>query len=106
MVGAEGVAVEQQAGVDTERAARAEGSADGGMAAGPQIGAEGADELDLYDASRFLSFAHAFNAIFVQARPLSEICSWDEDVDSVAGITRVEPHEADGAGPDESQANE
>jgi uncharacterized protein len=47
--------------------------------------------LDLYASHRFLSFADAFNAAFMQDRGLTEVYSWDEDFDRLPDITRVEP---------------
>jgi uncharacterized protein len=46
--------------------------------------------LELY-AQRPISFADAYNAVYLQARGLSEIYSWDGDFDKLPGIERVEP---------------
>lgn len=46
--------------------------------------------LELY-AQRPISFADAYNAIYLQARGLTEIYSWDGDFDKLPGIERVEP---------------
>jgi len=46
--------------------------------------------LDLYAETK-VSFADAYNAIFMHANRISEIYSWDGDFDKLSGITRVEP---------------
>jgi uncharacterized protein len=46
--------------------------------------------LDLY-ATTNLSFADAYNAVYAQARGITEVYSWDTDFDRVPGLTRVEP---------------
>lgn len=46
--------------------------------------------LDLY-AEKNVSFADAFNAIYMQSRGLTSIYSWDKDFDKLAGFDRVEP---------------
>ncbi|MCX6021120.1 MAG: PIN domain-containing protein [Chloroflexi bacterium] len=48
------------------------------------------DALDLY-VQRNISFADAYNAVYMKSRGLSEIYTWDTDFDKIEGITRVEP---------------
>lgn len=48
------------------------------------------EALDLYATSP-LSFADAFNVVYMRRQGLHEIYSWDMDFDRVQGITRVEP---------------
>lgn len=50
--------------------------------------------LDLY-AAHNVSFADAYNAIYMRSRGLDEIYSWDTDFNDIAGMTRVEPDETD-----------
>jgi len=38
-----------------------------------------------------MSFADAYNSVYMQANQLTEIYSWDTDFDRVPGITRLEP---------------
>lgn len=52
--------------------------------------AEFLSALDLYVATA-ISFADAYNAVYLQARGLAEIYSWDKDFDSIPGVRRVEP---------------
>lgn len=49
--------------------------------------------LELY-VTRNISFADAYNAVYMQSRRLSEIYSWDTDFDNIEGLARVEPDEA------------
>jgi uncharacterized protein len=49
--------------------------------------------LDLYVERPYLSFADAFNVVYMRARGITEIYSWDTDFDRVGGVTRVEPEE-------------
>jgi uncharacterized protein len=44
-------------------------------------------------AKQNISYADAFKAVYMQAKDLTEIYSWDTDFDHIAGITRVEPQE-------------
>ncbi len=46
--------------------------------------------LDLY-LSQNISFADAYNAVYMQERRIKEIYSWDNDFDGIEGILRVEP---------------
>lgn len=46
--------------------------------------------LDFY-ARHNLSFADAYNVLYMQARDITDIYSWDTDFDKVEGITRLEP---------------
>lgn len=48
------------------------------------------DALDLY-VERNVSFADAFNAVYMRSRGLNEIYSWDTDFDRIEVLTRVEP---------------
>ncbi len=50
------------------------------------------DALDLY-ASSNISYADAYHAVYVKARGVTEIYSWDSDFDKIEGIARVEPEE-------------
>lgn len=50
------------------------------------------DALDLY-ASNNVSYADAYNAVYMKARGMSEIYSWDSNFDKLEGIARVEPQE-------------
>lgn len=50
------------------------------------------DALDLY-AGNNVSYADAYNAVYMKARGMSEIYSWDSDFDRLEGIARVEPQE-------------
>ncbi len=50
--------------------------------------------LELY-ASKNMSFADAFNAVYMQSRGVSEIYSWDTDFDKLEGFARLEPSEED-----------
>jgi predicted nucleic acid-binding protein len=38
-----------------------------------------------------MSFADAYNSVYMQANRLTQIYSWDTDFDRVPGITRLEP---------------
>jgi len=38
-----------------------------------------------------MSFADAYNSVYMQANQLTQIYSWDTDFDRVPGITRLEP---------------
>ena len=49
-----------------------------------------AGALDLY-VSRNISFADAYNGVYMQSRGLAEIYSWDTDFDELPDIVRVEP---------------
>jgi predicted nucleic acid-binding protein len=42
-------------------------------------------------AERNISYADAFNAVYMQAKGITEVYSWDEDFDRIEGITRIEP---------------
>lgn len=46
--------------------------------------------LDLF-VERNIPFADAFNALYMQARGVSEIYAWDQDYSRVPGIQRIEP---------------
>ena len=46
--------------------------------------------LDLF-VERNISYVDAFNALYVQAKGMKEVYSWDKDFDRIEGITRVEP---------------
>ena len=46
--------------------------------------------FDLY-LTKNISFADAYNAVYVQTEEVSHIYSWDEDFDKIDGITRLEP---------------
>lgn len=46
--------------------------------------------LDLY-VERNISFADAYNAVYMQSQGLAEIYSGDTDFDRIDGMTRVEP---------------
>ncbi|MBI2597402.1 PIN domain-containing protein [Candidatus Daviesbacteria bacterium] len=46
--------------------------------------------LDLY-VGKNISFADAYNVIYMQSQQFSEIYSWDTDFDRIEGITRIEP---------------
>jgi uncharacterized protein len=48
--------------------------------------------FDLY-ISKNISFADAYNAVYMQAEEISQIYSWDRDFDKIDGITRLEPTE-------------
>jgi predicted nucleic acid-binding protein len=48
--------------------------------------------LNLF-AERNISYADAFNAVYMQAKGIKEVYSWDEDFDRIEGITRIEPQE-------------
>lgn len=54
------------------------------------------DALDRYAvASRQVSFADIYNALYAQSQGMTEIYSWDKDFDAIEGITRVEPGDGD-----------
>jgi predicted nucleic acid-binding protein len=44
-------------------------------------------------AERNISYADAFNAVYMQAKGIEEVYSWDEDFDCIEGITRIEPED-------------
>jgi predicted nucleic acid-binding protein len=44
-------------------------------------------------AERNISYADAFNAVYMQSKGMTEVYSWDEDFDRIEGITRVEPED-------------
>ena len=46
--------------------------------------------FDLY-VTKNISFADAYNAVYMQAEEVSYIYSWDRDFDKIDGITRLEP---------------
>jgi uncharacterized protein len=46
--------------------------------------------LDLYSATS-LSFADAFNTVYMKERGIRDIYSWDTDFDRIDGVTRLEP---------------
>ncbi len=46
--------------------------------------------FDLY-LTKNISFADAYNAVYMQAEEVSHIYSWDRDFDKIDGITRLEP---------------
>jgi predicted nucleic acid-binding protein len=48
--------------------------------------------LDIF-VKQNISYADAFNALYMQAKGMIEVYSWDEDFDRIAGITRIEPQE-------------
>ena len=48
------------------------------------------EALEIY-ATTSLSFADAFNAVYMKSQNLSEIWSYDEDFDKLPEITRYEP---------------
>ncbi|MBI2431023.1 MAG: PIN domain-containing protein [Candidatus Levybacteria bacterium] len=50
------------------------------------------DVLDLF-VERNISFADAYNALYMRAQEIPEIYSWDTDFDKLEGITRIEPQE-------------
>lgn len=50
------------------------------------------DAFDLYVSSN-ISFADAYNAVYMRARGMAEIYSWDTDFDKIPGIARFEPEE-------------
>ncbi len=43
--------------------------------------------------ARKSSLSDAWNAVFMRARMLTEIYSWDTDFDALAWLTRIEPQE-------------
>ncbi len=43
---------------------------------------------------RKISLPDAWNGVFMRARGLTEIYSWDTDFDAMAWLTRIEPREA------------
>lgn len=49
--------------------------------------------LTLYTAHTGLSIADAYNVVYMQARGIQEVYSWDTDFDKVEGLIRVEPHQ-------------
>lgn len=49
------------------------------------------EALDLYAERPNLSYADAYNVLFMRGRRVSEAYTWDRDFDGVEGITRVEP---------------
>ena len=46
--------------------------------------------FDLY-VSKNISFADAYNAVYMQSEEISQIYTWDKDFDKIEGITRIEP---------------
>jgi predicted nucleic acid-binding protein len=46
--------------------------------------------LNLF-AERNISYADAFNAVYMQSKGITEVYSWDTDFDRIKGITRIEP---------------
>jgi predicted nucleic acid-binding protein len=44
-------------------------------------------------AERNISYADAFNAVYMQSKGITEVYSWDTDFDRIEGIIRVEPQE-------------
>jgi predicted nucleic acid-binding protein len=46
--------------------------------------------FDLY-ITKNISFADAYNAVYMQSEEVSNIYSWDRDFDKIDGITRLEP---------------
>lgn len=46
--------------------------------------------FDLY-ITKNISFADAYNAVYMQAEEITHIYSWDRDFDKIDGITRLEP---------------
>ena len=46
--------------------------------------------FDLY-VTKNISFADAYNAVYMQSEEISNIYSWDRDFDKIDGITRLEP---------------
>jgi len=46
--------------------------------------------FDLY-VTKNISFADAYNAVYMLAEEVSYIYSWDRDFDKIVGITRIEP---------------
>jgi predicted nucleic acid-binding protein len=46
--------------------------------------------LDLF-VERNISYADAFNAVYMQSKGMTEVFSWDKDFDHIEGITRIEP---------------
>lgn len=48
------------------------------------------EALDLF-VERNIPFADAFNALYMQARGVSEIYAWDHDYNRVPGIQRIDP---------------
>lgn len=51
-----------------------------------------AQAFDLYVAQN-ISLPDAWNGVFMRARGLTEIYSWDTDFDAMAWLTRIEPGE-------------
>jgi predicted nucleic acid-binding protein len=48
--------------------------------------------LDIF-VKRNISYADAFNAVYMQSKGMTEIYSWDEDFDRIEGITRIAPED-------------
>ena len=48
--------------------------------------------LDIF-VKRNISYADAFNAVYMQSKGMTEIYSWDEDFDRIEGINRIEPED-------------
>ncbi len=48
--------------------------------------------LDIY-VERNISYVDAFNAVYMRAKRMREIYSWDKDFDAIEGITRIEPED-------------
>jgi predicted nucleic acid-binding protein len=46
--------------------------------------------LNLF-AERNISYADAFNAVYMQSKGITEVYIWDTDFDRIKGITRIEP---------------
>ena len=47
--------------------------------------------LEFYALEPRLSFADAYNSLFMREQGLTEIYTWDRDFDRVPGISRIEP---------------
>ncbi|MBM3933319.1 MAG: type II toxin-antitoxin system VapC family toxin [SAR202 cluster bacterium] len=48
------------------------------------------DALDVFESNN-VSFADAFNAVYMKSRGMTEVYSWDSDFDRLEGVTRVSP---------------
>jgi uncharacterized protein len=46
--------------------------------------------FDLY-VSKNISFADAYNAVYMHSEEIAQIYTWDKDFDKIEGITRIEP---------------
>lgn len=49
------------------------------------------EALALYASRPALSFADAYNAVYMQSHGIQEVYSWDTDFDRISGLKRVEP---------------